>query len=46
MRKVIDLNFDWKYSETFTEEMIKPGFDDGDFDQEKRQYQKCVKLTF
>ena len=31
MRKVIDLNFDWKYSETFTEEMIKPGFDDGDF---------------
>ncbi len=31
MRKVIDLNFNWKYSEAFSEEMIKPGFDDTGF---------------
>lgn len=31
MRKVIDLNFNWKYSEVFSEDMIKPGFDDTGF---------------
>lgn len=31
MRKVTDLNFGWKYSETFSEEMIKSGYDDSSF---------------
>ena len=31
MRKTIDLNFGWKYSESFTEEMIKPSYKDSDF---------------
>ena len=33
MRKITDLNFGWKYSETFSEEMIKPGFDDSSFEK-------------
>jgi len=31
VRKRIGLNFNWKYSESFDEAMIKPGFDDSDF---------------
>ncbi len=31
MRKTIDLNFGWKYSESFTEDMIKPSYKDSDF---------------
>lgn len=31
MRKVIDLNFDWKYSECFTPDMVKAGYDDSAF---------------
>lgn len=31
MRKRIDLNFNWKFSETFSEEMIKSGYDDSGF---------------
>ena len=31
MRSVIDLNFNWKYCESFTEEMIKPDYDDSAF---------------
>lgn len=32
MRKSINLNFDWKYSETFSEDMIKANFDDSAFE--------------
>lgn len=32
MRKRIDLNFNWKYCPSFTEEMVKPGYDDGAFE--------------
>lgn len=31
MRKVIDLNFDWKYSENFLPDMTKSGYDDSEF---------------
>lgn len=31
MRKTIDLNFGWKYSESFTEDMIKPSYKDSEF---------------
>ena len=31
MRKRIDLNFGWKYSEDFREEMLRPGYDDAAF---------------
>ena len=33
MRKILDLNFSWKFSETFSEEMIRPGFDDSSFEK-------------
>ncbi len=32
MRKRIPINFDWKYSETFNEEMIKKDYDDSEFE--------------
>ena len=32
MRKNIPLNFGWKYSESFSEEMIKPGYNDAAFE--------------
>ena len=31
VRQRIDLNFDWKFSETFSEEMVKPRYDDAGF---------------
>ncbi len=31
MRKRIGLNFNWKYSESFTEDMLRPSFDDAAF---------------
>lgn len=31
MRKRIGLNFNWKYSERFTEDMLKPAYNDADF---------------
>ena len=33
MRKFIDLNFNWKFTESFTEEMTKPSFDDSSFEK-------------
>lgn len=32
MYKQIGLNFNWRYSETFSEDMIKAGYDDGAFE--------------
>ena len=32
MRKRIDINFNWKYCPSFTEDMVKPGYDDGAFE--------------
>ena len=32
MRKTIDLNFNWKYSPSFDEAMLRPGYDDGGFE--------------
>ena len=32
MRKLIDLNFDWKYSEICTDEMLNAGYDDSSFE--------------
>ncbi len=32
MRKIIDLNFGWKYSEVCTDEMLNAGFDDSSFE--------------
>ena len=32
MRKIIDLNFGWKYSETCTDEMLNAGYDDSSFE--------------
>lgn len=32
MRKTIDLNFGWKYSETCTDEMLLAGYDDSSFE--------------
>ena len=31
MRQTLDLNFAWKFNEAFSEEMIKPGYDDAGF---------------
>ena len=31
MRRVLDLNFGWAYSETFAPEMTKPDYDDKAF---------------
>lgn len=33
MRKILDLNFGWKFCESFSENMIKPGFDDSAFEK-------------
>ena len=32
MRKVVNLNFGWKYSPAFDDEMLKKGYDDGSFE--------------
>ena len=32
MRKFIDLNFDWKFSERFAEDMLKASYDDSAFE--------------
>ena len=32
MRKRIPINFDWKYSEKFSEEMVKKKYDDSSFE--------------
>ena len=32
MRKRIDLNFNWKYADHFTEEMLRPGYADAQFE--------------
>ena len=32
MRKRIDINFNWKYCPSFTEDMVKPGYDDKAFE--------------
>lgn len=33
MRKIIDLNFNWKYSESFTEDMVRASYDDSSFEK-------------